>query len=1301
MAIELEGLEFQIKSDSDKAISSIDKLTNSLTKLRTATRGGLGLNSTINQLNRLNDAVSGLRLDNLKDLDGVSSNLERLANAIEKFRNVSTVRIPPSLATRLNELVTTGRGIDPGDIANLNMLADTLERFKGMQDVRIPRLNSVSVDSAVPASVTAAVTPDLMTPIESESEQVTAAVREITNTVDDATASTGRFRQMLNWLSHQFNTTAETSQKTANGLKNVVKYATVLPRLLGSRLASKVKQTTSAFGQFFSSIKRIAMYRLIRSMFSALTKGFTEGMKNLYQYSLIMGTDFAKSMDKLATSALYLKNSLAAMVSPIINALAPAIDLIVDKIVDLMNIVNMVISKLTGKDTYTAAKKYGIAWQEAASDVEDAAKTIKRYVLGFDELNILGKNKDGKGSSDKDALDYAAMFEERAIDSGVGSIIDKLKELVMQGDWSGIGQTIGTKINEAVNNIPWARTGQIIGQGINGAVQTVYSFLDTVNFTNIGSGIATTLNNVLEEIDFSFVGRLIVKPFTALADLIIGFITTTDWGLVAKSLSDTLVGMFDEADKWLEKVDWFELGTSLYNALYDIVTNLDYASIASSLFRLLGAAIRAAFTTVFSIGFNIGEDFWAWFDNEVNESSNADSFAENILLKIANGFAKIGDFIIQNGFEPFMEGLLGKDGWYEARKNWEDGAKILIEGMTDIGSWIESAIIDPIKEWFTNNEFIEYMEEVGGDAIDGFLNALAAPFVGIYNWLKEHIIDPLIKQIKKLLGIASPSKVMYAIGEDTINGFLNALAAPFIAIGTWVKTNIIDPLVKALGSGNLAEFMVGVKNTATEWWSSVKKWWSEKATKALEFLACVKDTAAQWWTDTKSWWNKAAAKGLDFVANCQAKLTTWTNNLKDVIISAKSKFTSWASGLGEVVMSTKAKFTSWVRGISENITMATKAKFTSWARGISETITMASKAKFTSWVRGISDTITMASKAKFTTWMNGLTDVAMSAKAKFNTWSNNLSTVVSIPSMAKLTTWANNLITAVSINSKANFNTWKSSLTDVWSNAQARFNTWKSSLGGVWTNAQAVLNTWKSSLGSVWTNAQAKLTSWIDNLSNKVLNFTARITGTTSSYFASGGVITAKGAVNWNMIPKYADGSINAHGTMFVAGESGAEVVGHVNGRTEVLNRSQLGQIMHTSIVDGMAQFASYLKVINSHMTTCANAQINATLLTAEAINRNLANVAMPTDYNIMNDLDAMRYGMYDEASTDAIAEGVRNAMYDSTSRQNELLREQNELLREILNKDTTVEVTASSITSAISRKNQRDGKATIPVSTS
>ena len=125
--------------------------------------------------------------------------------------------------------------------------------------------------------------------------------------------------------------------------------------------------------------------------------------------------------------------------------------------------------------------------------------------------------------------------------------------------------------------------------------------------------------------------------------------------------------------------------------------------------------------------------------------------------------------------------------------------------------------------------------------------------------------------------------------------------------------------------------------------------------------------------------------------------------------------------------------------------------------------------------------------------------------------------------------------------------------------------------------------------------------------------------------FSSGGTIDSMGRGWWSSIPKYAKGtpSAGAHGSMFVAGEDGAELVGHVNGTTEVLNRFQLAQVMKHSIVAGMAQFTGYWRNMTGQMSVCANGIIRSILVSTDMINANLATVG---GYDPGNNLSHMVY---------------------------------------------------------------------------
>ena len=128
--------------------------------------------------------------------------------------------------------------------------------------------------------------------------------------------------------------------------------------------AAPVKKLLSPLGAAQEKLKHlkyafatVITYGTIYRVMGLFKTGLTDGLDNLYQYSLITGNQFAASMDRAATSLLYLKNSIAAAAAPLINALAPALDFVVDKVVTLLNRFNQLVSALSGKTTYTKAVK--------------------------------------------------------------------------------------------------------------------------------------------------------------------------------------------------------------------------------------------------------------------------------------------------------------------------------------------------------------------------------------------------------------------------------------------------------------------------------------------------------------------------------------------------------------------------------------------------------------------------------------------------------------------------------------------------------------------------------------------------------------------------------------------------------------------------------------------------------------------------------------------------------------------------------------------------------------------------------
>lgn len=286
-----------------------------------------------------------------------------------------------------------------------------------------------------------------------------------------------------------------------------------------------IKKMTGAVSGLFRQIKRVAMYRAIRSAIRMVTDGFREGTQNAYQWSKALGGTFAASMDTLATSSLYLKNSLGALATPIINAVAPAVDWLIDKFVTLLNVVNQVIALLTGAKTWTKAIKYPKEYAAAAGDAAGGAGKLAKAlttILAIDELNPLNADKGGGGGGGGGAggaLDYAQMFEEQslAVSSTLESMFDPFKKA-----WDKKGAKVVKSIKNAISGVQslvsavgdsfwevWTNgTGQktvehILGifSGINDTIGNIARQLATGWRTdNLGTKIIQNLWNSLNSI---------------------------------------------------------------------------------------------------------------------------------------------------------------------------------------------------------------------------------------------------------------------------------------------------------------------------------------------------------------------------------------------------------------------------------------------------------------------------------------------------------------------------------------------------------------------------------------------------------------------------------------------------------------------------------------------------------------------------------------------------------------------------------------------------------------------------------
>lgn len=216
----------------------------------------------------------------------------------------------------------------------------------------------------------------------------------------------------------------------------------------------------------------------------------------------------------------------------------------------------------------------------------------------------------------------------------------KVFQAIQNADWKSLGTLLGEKVNQITDSVDWSGMGKKVGFGVNGVVQTIYYTLKTIDFVGLGNDLANFINSSLEQIDFNIIGRLLVRKTTALFDFAIGFLGNLDWKLVTKSISDYLIGSFQEAQEWIAGIDWSEMAKGLWQNLKDAISGIDFAGIASSFFSLLGTALGAAASFVFTLMYEIGKDIW-------------NGGLDGILSAIKG----IGSWIKNNIFDPFINGF--------------------------------------------------------------------------------------------------------------------------------------------------------------------------------------------------------------------------------------------------------------------------------------------------------------------------------------------------------------------------------------------------------------------------------------------------------------------------------------------------------------------------------------------------------------------------------------------------------------------------------------------------------------------
>ena len=894
------------------------------------------------------------------------------------------------------------------------------------------------------------------------------------------------------------------------------------------------------------------------------------------------------------------------------------------------------------------------------NDATNAAKKLKNAMTGIDELNIISPDDGSSGSGSGLGLGAGDLgielpeydFLGDAITTKVDELVNKFKE------WAGLTDDIDTwaeflhtklgriltlvaeiaagfmlwKLSKSfLDGLNWLHT--LMGNGLGNTVAITTGIVLTITGLTIEwTGIKSIIEDGIDKLNFgetiggailTAIGGTFIGKGAATALAKAGITSAAIQGGMGTALAGALfgggiaavvaglpafgVGIYSAIKEGLNFLNGFlvEFGATL--------TGAGAGAIGAALGAWggpVGIAVGALIGVVVGALTDLGiylyqnwDDVKAWVGNVGGTikkffTETVPGFFKDLPGKIKEGWNKAIQPIKDFDWKQFGYDVGQKVGG-AVKKICEAFKKFFTQTLPDVWKKVKESFktfftktlptffTETIPEFFKTVKegfvtfFTETLPEALSDIGEWFVDVGQSIWDGIVEGWNTAIkavkdfVSGFVQGFKDALGIHSPSTVFRdEVGKFIGDGILEGILGVFKKIGQWVMDNIVTPIQNVVKNNPIKQGIELIKSG----WDTVKKWIGEIPT-LDQAIQLIKNG----WETVKTWIGNipVLSQAISLIKSGWSTIKNWIGNiptLDQAIQLIKSGWNTVKTWIGNIPTLDQA-----IQLIKHGWTTVRN-----WIGSI-PTLDQAIKLIKSGWT-------TVAN------WIGSIPVLNQAIKLLKSGWTTVANWIGSIPVLSQgiklvKSGWSS-LSRWIGTASSVGISLWK--------------NGWSSISRFVGTSVSVGISLFKSGWSSI------KKFFGLENGGILGANGGVKI-------FGSGGIIS--GQRFWNAIPKYANGTTRAHGSLFVAGENGEEMVGHVNGTTEVLNRFQLGQIMYSSIVTGMNQFGGYFGRLNSHLSTCTNAVIRTILTEFDVLN---ANYATQMSYDPSN---ALSRTVYDDSS--------------------------------------------------------------------
>ena len=832
--VDITSLSVEISAESQGAELNIDKLTTAISNLRT--KGNVA--KVCSSLDKLSASISALKSAStgLDGLSKITSFMNGLAN-VDLTQSAKGIR---SVANALNKIssVSLGNMDFSGLGSKMNSLKNGLSPISSIGDSSIKSLRGVS--SAINSiakipSITKKLDSKTLDDFAEVCKKVASAISPLASKLDKVGRSfsslPSKIKGAIN-LTTRFSSASQKASSSLSGLasqlETVKKRAAQLVSL--KAIATYLANAVTKFNDFYEATD------LFNNAMGELSGQATELIGKMES---LLGIDPTEAMTNIAT----------------IQSLATSFGLASDKAYILSkNLTQLAYDEASywNKDTATT-------FTAISSAISGELEPIRR--LGVDlsqarlqqELLALGFNKQVStlSQADKAVLRYIAIMKQTAnVQGNLAQTISSPANMVriLKSEISQLAKAVGQLLYPAFKAIlpVLIAAVDLIKEFVVSLASVFGQKIEFTDFSKTQKDIGGVTDAMDDTTDATKAAAKAAKDYTMGFDELniidpsqsSGSSGSGGSGSAGNLLGDVDLSQYDmfknyagsaidEIKEKLKSLDSFQIGTQigeqmnkLMQMIYDAVHSVDWVSLGTTIadginglvdavdWDLFGRLLASRFTAEFDfLGGFLGQLDWtsilnafvdgfSGFFNELTEwiqSKDWSEIGKAVTEKISNALQNVDagkltkalfDFIISaiDGIADFLSGT-------DSYQLGQDLVDFSIRAVTSvdwaglsqaIGRFFGEAFIEAldfmgglvsrIADYFEQKVAEGPFDNVGLNIVYGIYTGISDAIKSVASWIKENVFDPFISGFKSAFGINSPSTVMAEQGGYIIAG---------------------------------------------------------------------------------------------------------------------------------------------------------------------------------------------------------------------------------------------------------------------------------------------------------------------------------------------------------------------------------------------------------------------------------------------------------------------------------------------------------------------------------------------------